>query len=456
MKKSILIVFILIYGSAAFSQQYLCRQDTAYLFVQNYRGILNWQHSGTGYDWSIISGANRDSLMIVASEPGFYRSEIIDGLCAPVYSEAVQILINEPPVVTLESRDSVCSNETAFIITGGNPAGGTYWGPGLTDGKFNPAAIGPGRYKVFYRFKDNQTNCADTAFTFINVIGTPNRAEAGSDKPFIAADSIRLEGNIPLNGHGIWTVTHGMGGRFSNPNDPSSWFIRDSANLSFTIRWTISGKCGTSYDETNMNFFQVSINPCPGAPTVTDADGNVYPTVQIGDQCWMGKNLNVGRYVASTVTNRDHADMSNNNIIEKYCLYNDPYNCDLYGGLYDWDEAMGYSETEGTQGICPVGWHMPTEQDWKDLNNFYIYGDAGARLKVGGSSGFEAYFAGDRHAQGEFYSFGASGFFWQSSSYIYDFYNEGYIREVAACNGLLVKNHFNKKTGISVRCLKDK
>lgn len=456
MKKTIFLLLSLAYFSAGFGQQYVCRQDTVYFFVQNFRGTLNWQKSTNGADWTAIQGANRDSLQVIAIEPLFYRSEVIEGTCQPVYSDVVHLMVNEPPIVTFAPRDSVCSNQSSFIIDGANPAGGTFWGPGVVDGKFNPAVAGAGKHKVFYRYKDNQTNCADTVFAFINVIGVPNRADAGNDMPFIAADSVRLEANSAENGKGTWTIVSGVGGRFSNVNDPNAWFIKDSANLAFTLKWTITGKCGNSSDQINLQFFKLSINPCPGAPTVTDKSGNIYPTVQIGDQCWMAKNLNAGQFVRSTVSGIDHSNLSDNGIIEKYCLNNDPINCELYGGLYDWDEAMGYSQTEGAQGICPDGWHIPTEQDWKDLNSYYKYGDAGAQLKVGGSSGFDAYFAGDRHAQGEFYSFGASGFFWQSSSYIYLYYNEGYIREVAACNGLLAKNHFNKKTGISVRCIKDK
>lgn len=455
--RRILISLVVLIGvqGLVFGQQNVCKQDTVTLYMPDYRGDLFWQHSANGTDWSRIEGTSGDTLVIIAVEHGFYRTEVVEGLCAPAYSDIIHLIVNDPPVVTFEPDDSVCINETAFVLTGGNPAGGTVWGPGVTDGKFNPAQAGAGMHKVYYLYQDLLTTCSSTAFAFIRVFDLANRAEAGDDEPFIAADSIRLNGNLPEHGKGKWSVVSGTGGRFSDPSDPESWFIKDSSNLVFTLRWSIAGQCGSTYDDVNLTFFQVSKNPCPGAPFVTDTDGNIYPTVQIGDQCWMAKNLNVGRYVASTVSDADHSNLSNNGIIEKYCYGNDIANCALYGGLYDWDEAMGYSNTEGAQGICPAGWHIPTENDWKTLNSFYIYGNAGAHLKVGGSSGFDAYFAGDRHAKGAFYGFGASGFFWQSSSYIYLYFNDGYIREVAACNGALVKNHFNKKTGISVRCIKD-
>jgi uncharacterized protein (TIGR02145 family) len=456
MKRLLISLLVLVAIQAmVYGQHNSCRQDTISLYIQNHRGDIYWQTSIHGTDWSRIEGVTGDTLVIVASQPGFYRTEVIEGQCAPVYSDIIHLIVNDPPVVTFNPRDSVCQNEPAFILSGGNPEGGTFWGTGVTDSKFNPSMAGAGLHKVYYRYQDPVTACSTTASAFIRVLGLANRAQAGDDQPFIPADSIQLRGNVPENGSGIWSVVSGTGGRFSDPADPEAWFIKDSSNLVFNLRWTIASRCGSTSDDVNLKFFQVSKNPCPGAPFVADTDGNVYPTVQIGEQCWMAKNLNAGRYVPSTVKEMDHSNLSNNGIIEKYCYNNDIQNCELYGGLYDWDEAMGYTDIEGARGICPEGWHIPTENDWKALNNYYIYGNAGAHMKVGGSSGFDAYFAGDRHAKGEFYGFDASGFFWQSSSYIYLYYNEGYIREVAACNGALVKNHFNKKTGISVRCIKD-
>jgi uncharacterized protein (TIGR02145 family) len=282
-----------------------------------------------------------------------------------------------------------------------------------------------------------------------------NRAEAGVDRVNVPNDSVLLDANVPENGIGTWSVTNGSNGHFSDIHEPKTWFHRDSNNLNFTLKWSITGICGNSSDDLFLNFFPLSKNPCPNAPTVTDADGNVYPTIQIGNQCWMAKNLNVGRFVYSTTGTEDHSNLSNNGIIEKYCLSNNLDSCKLYGGLYDFDEAMGYTDIEGVQGICPHGWHIPTVADWNILDALYKWGDAGLQIKVGGGSGFEGYYAGDRHAQGQFFSNGSSGFFWVSGSFIYDTYNDGYIREIAACNGLITTNHFNKKTGLSVRCIKN-
>ncbi len=93
--------------------------------------------------------------------------------------------------------------------------------------------------------------------------------------------------------------------------------------------------------------------PCAGIPTVT-YEGQIYNTVQIGSQCWFRENLNVGIRV------NGGSYQTNNGQIEKVCYYHEPGYCEIYGGLYCWEEMMQYSTLEGSQGICPTGWHIPT------------------------------------------------------------------------------------------------
>lgn len=127
-------------------------------------------------------------------------------------------------------------------------------------------------------------------------------------------------------------------------------------------------------------------SPCPGTPTVTDADGNVYNTVLIGEQCWMKENLKVG----TTISGED--EMLDNGEIEKYCYDDDEANCELYGGLYQWDEMMQYVTSEGAQGICPEGWHIPTDDEWKVLEGTVDseYGVGDPEWDQHGIRGFDA------------------------------------------------------------------
>jgi uncharacterized protein (TIGR02145 family) len=153
-----------------------------------------------------------------------------------------------------------------------------------------------------------------------------------------------------------------------------------------------------------------------GANSVTDVrDGQVYPTVQIGSQCWMTKNMNVGSMVASSTV------QSNNSVIEKHCYDDVSANCMTDGGLYQWAEAVQYMNgaanssnwnplpTGNVQGICPSGWHIPSDNEENELVQYLKDGTstcdanrsgtwdcagAGTKLRVGGSSGFNALLPG--------------------------------------------------------------
>jgi uncharacterized protein (TIGR02145 family) len=107
--------------------------------------------------------------------------------------------------------------------------------------------------------------------------------------------------------------------------------------------------------------FQFATNiPCPGTSTVI-YEGQIYNTIQIFSQCWFKENLNVGTMIVG-----GH-QMASGPLIEKYCYNNKQDSCTKYGGLYQWDEMMQYSTQDGAQGICPSGWHLPTDEEWKVL-----------------------------------------------------------------------------------------
>lgn len=125
--------------------------------------------------------------------------------------------------------------------------------------------------------------------------------------------------------------------------------------------WAYSPSCASQPTELNQTTANCIFgNTCPGIPTV-EYEGHVYNTVQIGPQCWLRENLDVGVQVDGSL------DQLNNGLIEKYCYNNEPTNCEIYGGLYQWEEIMKYTEVEGAQGICPNGWHIPTDGEFCQL-----------------------------------------------------------------------------------------
>jgi uncharacterized protein (TIGR02145 family) len=217
-------------------------------------------------------------------------------------------------------------------------------------------------------------------------------------------------------------------------------------------------------NKTYLLNFTGSSSLCPGTPIV-NYGGDFYPTVLIGTQCWLAKNLDVGIYVESTPTGTFHSDVSNNGVIEKYCYFNFPPLCDLFGGLYDWDEMMGYSTTAGIQGICPVGWHIPTHAEFNILENSLGGASvAGGKLKASGilywqepnsggtnSSGFSALPGGDRQG-GNFLMMGQSGYYWTSTLYSP---TNPYTRGIYHNNTNCAYGTNPRSYAFSVRCLKN-
>ena len=100
--------------------------------------------------------------------------------------------------------------------------------------------------------------------------------------------------------------------------------------------------------------------PCPGLDSLLYYE-QWYHTIQVGGQCWMKENLNVGEMIIGNQT------QTNNGTIEKYCYANSTTFCNERGGLYSWDELMQYTTKQRARGICPEGWHIPTDEEIKVL-----------------------------------------------------------------------------------------
>jgi len=91
-------------------------------------------------------------------------------------------------------------------------------------------------------------------------------------------------------------------------------------------------------------------------------DGQVYSIIKIDNYWWLKENLNIGIKISAPLI------QSQNNIIEKFCYDNDDYLCDIYGGLYQLYELMGYNMLDtNNNGICMPDWKVPTDEEWKKL-----------------------------------------------------------------------------------------
>jgi uncharacterized protein (TIGR02145 family) len=187
--------------------------------------------------------------------------------------------------------------------------------------------------------------------------------------------------------------------------------------------------------------------------------GQTYHGILIGTQCWMRENLNIGNQVPLSQV------ASNNGIIEKYCYDDNAANCSTYGGLYRWDEMMAYQLDEGSQGICPAGWHVPADAEWTALTAF-LGGDpvAGGKMKETGTthwlppntgatneSMFTALPGGISLDVDYYFSLRYLAQFWSSTSFNS---SSSYQRYLSNENTTVSRNNASKTIGMSVRCVK--
>ncbi len=278
----------------------------------------------------------------------------------------------------------------------------------------------------------------------------PTFANAGIDT-VVVGNSYILQANTPEIGIGSWSVVSGLNGSYSftGLNDPQATFtgVHDQ---SYVLVWQITNTCNEiSTDTVTITF----LKPFDCGDLLVDSrDDQIYPTVSIGNQCWMGKNLNVGQIVFN--------NQYNNPVIEKFCYDHNPDNCGIYGGLYLWDEMMSYTNNPGAQGICPVGWHIPIQAEFEVLVAF-LGESAGGKLKETGnehwtnnynasnSSGFTALGAGMKSTF--FTALKADGRFWSSND---SGTNATHLRLRATTDTTTLPTA-TKITGLSVRCIKD-
>ncbi|MFN5576954.1 MAG: fibrobacter succinogenes major paralogous domain-containing protein, partial [Bacteroidota bacterium] len=198
-----------------------------------------------------------------------------------------------------------------------------------------------------------------------------------------------------------------------------------------------------------------------GLNRLKDIDGNIYNTVAIGSQCWTKENLKVTKYNDGTsiplLTSGEWT-------IGASFIYDNQAsngtNATNYGFLYNWHAV------KDTRGLCPTGWHIPTDAEWTTLTD-YLGGlsVAGGKMKSTGTtywnstntgatneSGFSALPGGSRDRGGGFSGINSYAFFWSANE---DDSSLARDRSLSYNNGSVYPYHNYKAAGASIRCLKD-
>jgi uncharacterized protein (TIGR02145 family) len=257
-------------------------------------------------------------------------------------------------------------------------------------------------------------------------------------------------------------------------------------NTTYFIRSYATNGYGTGYSESNSFSTlkgPILFNPNLTYGTVSDVEGNVYKTITIGTQTWMAENLNTKKYndgtaIACVSDSSEWGPLYACSCCDKgaYCNYkNDEIKSITNGKLYNW-----YAVNTGK--LAPKGWHIPSDNDWKILDNYlfsngYNYdgkmdysktakslaSSAGWKLSDGAgaigniqtrnnSSGFTALPSGERGWNGSFYQFGESCSWWTSTDYCGLYAYSVYLCYFSNNSWI---NGSAKGSGLSIRCVKD-
>jgi len=197
--------------------------------------------------------------------------------------------------------------------------------------------------------------------------------------------------------------------------------------------------------------------------SVTDIDGNIYPTVLIGTQTWMAENLRAIHYSnGDPVEMVKDGDQWSEMTTGAYCNNdNKKKNAGIYGRLYN------FYAVSDSRKICPAGWHVPNAADWKRLETTLGgTGAAGGKMKQAGtrywaepntradnSSGFNGLPGGARNTDGSFEAVEEKGHWWTAT----EFSATSAWHRSLYNNTAFIDNIYGYKTdGYSIRCIKDK
>ncbi len=420
------------------------------------------------------------------------------------YSEQMEVttLANTAPMVVTESASvlGVCqgnvTSDGGLEVTERGFCYSTYQNPTIYD-NYIVAGSGTGTYTATlpdlvigttYYVKAYATNDLGTTYgeqiSFTHYVLPTVTTSAISNNVAPSATSggnVTNDGGATVTARGVcWSTSHNPTISSSKTTDGTGMgsFISSITGLTlgttYYVRAYATNSVGTSYGS------EVSFTAdCPSL--LTDYDGNSYNIIRLGSQCWMKENLRTTKYADGTSISQGSSTSTTG-----YWYYpnNSSSNKTTYGLLYNWKAVMRNSSSSsanpsGVQGICPTGWHVPSDAEWTQLTDYVssqsqyqcnsnstnigkaLAGTTGwnsstTTCAVGNapsqnnSTGFSALPAGVY--DGTYYGFGSYAYFWSATE---GDSSSAWRRNLYYDTAGVYRGYTNKRYGYSVRCLRD-
>lgn len=240
-------------------------------------------------------------------------------------------------------------------------------------------------------------------------------------------------------------------------SEPEDFSVGSGFHSNNKPKW---GTCGEGSSNTTSNPY---LNPDLEYGSVTDIDGNEYPTIKIGNQVWMAENLRTTRFnngakIQHESDNLEWSKKNTNSVLGAAWCYpdNDETTNRIYGKLYN-APVVNYGNA------CPIGWHVATSSEWGILQNSFPTNTRGPKMASGGSSlwdlitvvtsnesGMTILPTGFRDKDGIFRNRRLGGFWW-TNNYIYEQLIANGLGTLAFSSG----TPSSSNNGLSIRCIKD-
>lgn len=393
----------------------------------------------------------------IFSKKGFTLIELLVVIAILAVLAVAAVVILNPAELLKQSRDSTRLSDLASLASALSIMQAEAF-----SSSFGTSSI------IYVSIPDTTTTCAN--------LGLPGLATGWSYNCVTTSTLTNVDGTgwVPVNFNQLSTGSPLARLPIDPTNTTSSGryytYIKGSYKLSAAMESQKQLSKASSDGGINNTRFELSSESSCGN-LLTDRDGYSYPTILIGSQCWMAQGLRTKTKADGTCINGGSAPCADatttDSGLNRACwgVTNIEPNCVIYGAAYKWSAAMVSSTTPGAQGMCPDGWHIPTNDEFTMLERTACttdptlcalrlpYGtstsgwmgtstDTGSRLIGGGATGFNSLF----------YQSGSATTYWLSE--VSANFANGYYRTVHNSNGIF-RSTASIASTYAIRCLKN-